>query len=79
MAAVERRNTAAGLDHGGPVNAADPASHRAYLEAEARALLDYIGRLPLDHLDRWVLSRRYNEIKQELRALHGQIRLAKDG
>jgi len=48
---------------------ADPASHRAYLEAEARALLDYIGRLPLDHIDRWVLSRRYTEIKRELRDL----------
>jgi len=58
---------------------ADPASHRAYLEAEARALLDYIGRLPLDHTDRWILSGRYTEIKRELRALNADIRLAKDG
>jgi len=59
----------------------DPASHRAYLEAEARALLDYIGRLPLDHTDRWILSGRYTEIKRELRALeqHAPVRLAKDG
>ena len=49
--------------------AADPASHRAYLEAEARALLDYIGRLPLDDLDRWRLSFRWNEITRELRTL----------
>ena len=51
----------------------DPAKSqidpRPYLEAEARALTDYIGRLPLDHMDRWVLSARYNEITRELRAL----------
>lgn len=55
-------------------------NHRAYLEAEARALLDYVSRLPLDHVDRWILSGRYNEITRELRALeHAHIRLAKDG
>lgn len=60
--------------------AADPVNHRAYLEAEARALLDYVSRLPLDHVDRWILSGRYNEITRELRALeHAHIRLAKDG